>query len=114
MREATNPKGEKLFVLTEAEYVAVLEDAGDAALAAEAGAGPFMPADLVGQMLEGTLHPLTAWRKAMGLSMVDLAEKAGVRTASISDIENSKVDPRYSTVKALADALGVMPDDIMP
>lgn len=113
--------GTNMVVLTRDEYdrlTAALEDAGDAALidaarAADAGA-PTLPADLAQAVLADELHPLTAWRNAAGLSMAALAKAAGgIRIATISDIENGKLDPRWSTVKALADALGVDADDIM-
>jgi len=96
---------------------ATAEDAMDIALAREAlaeDAGkPRMPAELVKATLDGRLHPLAAWRKAVGLTQAQLAEKAGVRGATISDIEQGRIDPRLSTLRALADALGVDLDDIV-
>lgn len=115
MEHAVDPRGTKLIVLTEDEYRDLIEDAGDAALAAQvmAGNAPAMPADLLKASLDGTLHPLAAWRKAAGLTQVQLAAKAGLRPASISDIEGGKIDPRLSTLKALADALGLGVEDIV-
>lgn len=117
MNTATNPKGEKLIVLTEAEYLALSDDAGDiadaaAARLADAGA-PTLEGDALRAVLEGRMHPLTAWRKAAGLSQAALSQRSGVRTATINEIEGGKVDPRISTVKAIADALGVDIDDIV-
>ena len=85
----------------------------DAARAADDGL-PALDAETAKSVLAGEMHPLTAWRNASGLSMADLGTRAGVRTASVSDIENGNIDPRYSTVKALADALGMDTSDIMP
>lgn len=45
--------------------------------------------------------------------MEALSEKAGLRKATISDLENGKLDPRYSTLSALAEALNVGIADIM-
>ncbi|MGQ0565628.1 MAG: helix-turn-helix domain-containing protein [Gemmobacter sp.] len=114
MSDATNLHGEALVVLTRAEYDALIEDAGDAALIAEARQddGPSMSAALVLQVLDG-LHPLTAWRKALGLTQGELAEKAGVRVATVSDIESGKIDPRLSTLVSLAAALGVGVGDLV-
>lgn len=117
MNEAVNLQGEKLVVLTETEYRALLEDAGDIALAdqarADSAGAPVLPAELLSASLDGTMHPLTAWRKAAGLTQAELGHKAGVRTSTVCNIENGKIDPRLSTVKALADALGVDLDDLV-
>jgi DNA-binding XRE family transcriptional regulator len=108
---------ERLIVLTEAEYRALLEDAGDIALAnqarADSAGAPVLPAELLAASLDGTMHPLTAWRKAARLTQTELADMSGVRTSTVCNIENGKIDPRLSTVKALADALGVDIDDLV-
>jgi len=117
VNEAVNLRGEKMVVLTEAEYHALIEDAGDIALAdqvrAESAGAPVMPADLLAASLDGSMHPVTAWRKAAGLTRAALAQKAGIRTSTVSDIENGRIDPRLSTVKTLADALGLDVDDLV-
>lgn len=114
MQTATNLSGEALIVLTRAEYDSLVEEAGDAALIAEARqeGQPTMSAELVMQVLDG-LHPLTAWRKALGLTQAELAEKAGVRVATVSDIESGKIDPRLSTMVSLAAVLGVGVGDLV-
>tara|TARA_Y100000815_G_scaffold244735_2_gene243188 strand:+ start:1109 stop:1477 length:369 start_codon:yes stop_codon:yes gene_type:complete len=108
-------------VLERAEYdrlCAAAEGNGDAALAQAARAAdagvPTLTADVLRRVLAGDMHPLTAWRQASQMTIAVLAERAGIRPASISNIETGKIDPRYSTVRALADALGVDTDDIMP
>ncbi len=120
MNLATTPSGEEMVVLTRAEYDALLasaEDAADIALAraaaAESAGAPVMPAELALAAANGEIHPLAAWRKAVGLSQAELAERAGVRAATISDIENGRLDPRLSTLRALAEALGLEIDDIV-
>ncbi len=117
MNEAVNMRGEKMVVLTEAEFNALVEDAGDNALAEQAiedsAGAPVMPSELVVAMLEGTLHPLAAWRRSAGLTQAALAHQANVRTATVCGIENGKIDPRVSTLKALADVLGLDLDDLV-
>jgi DNA-binding XRE family transcriptional regulator len=117
MNEAVNLQGVKLIVMTEEEYRTILEDAGDAAIAEHAmmasEGSPTMPADLALASMDGTLHPLAAWRKAVGLTQAELAARAGVRPASVSDIEGRKIDPRLSTLKALAGALKLGVEDII-
>lgn len=117
MNEAVNLQGDKLIVMTEAEYRRIVEDAGDAALAEQARfedeGKPSMPSEFVLASINGTLHPLAAWRKAVGLTQAELAARAGVRPASVSDIESRKIDPRLSTLKALAGALKLGVEDII-
>lgn len=113
MEHATDLRGTKMIVMTEAEYHALIEDAGDLALAAEAGDSPTLPADLLAQMLDEGLHPLAAWRRAAGLTQEALALRAGLRAATISDIEGGRIDPRLSTLKALAGALELSVGDII-
>lgn len=86
MNEALSLQGEKMVVLTEAKYHALIEDAGDIALADQAlrdsAGAPLLPADLLTASLDGTIHPLTAWRKAAGLTQAALADKAKIRTST--------------------------------
>lgn len=118
MQIAKNLTGDDMIVLTKAEYDALIEDAGDAALAdaahlANAGA-PMLNAAQMAAIADGTAHPLAVWREAAGLSQAELARRADIRPATISDIENGNIDPRISTIKALARALSVDIDDIVP
>lgn len=118
MNIASTLDGETMVVLTRAEYDALVEDAGDNALAdaaaAESAGAPAMADELVGAVLSGAMHPLTAWRKAAGLTQAELAARAQTRAATVADIEGGKTDPRFSTIRALAAALGVDADSIMP
>jgi transcriptional regulator with XRE-family HTH domain len=53
-------------------------------------------------------------RIAAGLTQQALAVKAGLSISNVIHIEAGRIpDPRVSTVKALADALGCMLDDLM-
>lgn len=45
-------------------------------------------------------------RLARGYGLRELAKRAGVTPAMLSEIENDKRDPQVSTVKKIADALG--------
>jgi transcriptional regulator with XRE-family HTH domain len=46
-------------------------------------------------------------REAAGLTQPQLAEKAGQSKAGIANLEQGRYDPSWSTVQALAGALGV-------
>lgn len=50
---------------------------------------------------------IKALRSAAGLSQHDLAVKAGLQPIHISRLERNKNDPYWSTVCAIADALGI-------
>ena len=116
MSHAATPAGEKLIVLTEAEYRALTDDASDIALANAARAAdrdaPMLSAEAMKAVLAGTLNPVTAWRKAAGLSQAALAKRIGIRTPTLKEIETGKTDPRVSTLKAIAAALSVDLDDL--
>ncbi|MEM0899252.1 MAG: helix-turn-helix transcriptional regulator [Pseudomonadota bacterium] len=117
MNNAVSLTGEPFIVMTKAEYDELTEDIADSALAADAmqdhGDAPFLLSEHLTAMHEEGLHPLAAWRKSVGLTQAELAEKAGVRAASVSDIEGRKLDPRLSTLKAIANALKLGVDDII-
>jgi transcriptional regulator with XRE-family HTH domain len=53
---------------------------------------------------------LRAERTRRFLTQAQLAEKAGISQKQLSKIENDEVEPRFSTILSLADALGVEPE----
>jgi predicted transcriptional regulator len=52
-----------------------------------------------------TARDLRANRQRLGLTQAELADEAGVSQPLIARIENENVDPRFSTVKAIVEAL---------
>ncbi len=111
------PGGEDLAVLPRKEYEELLdaaEDAEDAALTRERRDEPTLPLEVVLEIRSGNLHPLTAWRKATGMTQAQLAEKVDVRAATISDIEQNK-SPGVSlaVMHNIARALGLRIDDLV-
>jgi DNA-binding XRE family transcriptional regulator len=57
---------------------------------------------------------LAAARTRVGLSQSDLARKSGVRQPHISKLEAGEMEPRLSTVFAVADTLGVLARSLFP
>ncbi len=53
---------------------------------------------------------LRTLRAFKGMGQDDLAEKSGMNRASISLLENGYRQPRRSTIKKLATALGIEPE----
>ena len=113
--------GRKLAVLPEDDYRRLLdavEEQDDiaAAVAAqkrrEAGE-EYVPAEMVYRMLDGE-NALRVWREYRGMTLTQLASHAGVNKATVSQLENGKAFGRPATWRALADALKVSVDDILP
>jgi HTH-type transcriptional regulator, cell division transcriptional repressor len=48
-------------------------------------------------------------RFAQTITQAELAKKAGITAAALARIENNQSDPHVSTIRKLADALGVEP-----
>jgi len=113
----TTERDEELVILPRSDYerlVAAAEDAADAETARERLAEPTISHDLVMAVLAGEMSPLEAWRRERGLTQAQLAAEAGVRVATISDIESGKSLGRVDVLRRIAKVLGVDIDDIVP
>jgi len=117
----TSPTGERLVVLAEAEYQALVDAAAEAADVTAirrfnerlaAGEEELLAAEMVGRILDGE-NLIRVWREHRGFSVKSLAEKAGIAPAYLSQIETGKRDGTVATIKKLADALGVTVDDLV-
>jgi transcriptional regulator with XRE-family HTH domain/antitoxin (DNA-binding transcriptional repressor) of toxin-antitoxin stability system len=109
------PSGEELVILPRSEYealVSAIEDADDGTVLDARRDEPTLPHDEVMAILRGDLHPLAAWRKARGLTQAELGARAGVRGATISDIEAGKSAGRFDVMQRIAAALDVDLDDL--
>jgi len=58
------------------------------------------------------LPQLKALRERALLTQSELAAKAGVSEVTINRIEADRHDPRFSTIRKLALALGVSPEEL--
>jgi len=56
---------------------------------------------------------LNRLRTREALTQRDLSERTGLTIAAISRIEQNQVEPRLSTVRKLANALGVHPSQLI-
>ena len=116
-----SPKGERLVVIPEAEYDALieaLEDAEDIAAVREferklaAGEEELIPSEFVMRMVDGE-SPIRVYRELRGMSAKELAEKAGIAQAYLSQLETGKREGPVGTLKKLAEALKVTIDDLV-
>jgi transcriptional regulator with XRE-family HTH domain len=64
-------------------------------------------------MLEIEKRYLEEWRRSKYWSQAQLAKEAGVNQSVINRIESGKQVGRLDTAKKLADALGVIPEQIL-
>lgn len=55
---------------------------------------------------------LRHYRKRQALSQADLAIRAGVTRSTIISAETGQASPRPSTIRRLAEALGVSPSEL--
>ncbi len=80
---------------------------------AKAEAQDFIPAEAVYAMLDGA-SPVRIWREHRGLARAALAEASGVDEAVLARIEAGEVEPSAELRAALAAALAVDPEDLIP
>jgi DNA-binding XRE family transcriptional regulator len=118
----TTPAGEQLAVLPLADYerlVAAAEETEDLALYDEAkrrfaaGEEEAIPAEFAKRLIAGE-SPIRVWREYRGLSQKDLAARADVSPAYLSQIESGAREGKIAAMRRLADALGVSLDDLAP
>ena len=54
----------------------------------------------------GKLHPVAQARKDVGITLRDLAAKAGLSHVGLSHIETGRSEPKLKTMRAIEHALG--------
>lgn len=113
--------GQKIAMLPVEEYrqlVDLAEDKADAlaAQAAEArrlSGEEYVPAELVEKIIAGE-RPLRVWRSYRGLTLEQLALQASIGQSYLSMIEAGRRQGKPALWRALAEALDVSVDDILP
>jgi DNA-binding Xre family transcriptional regulator len=117
----TTPSGERMVLLAEKDYEALLsaaEDAADIEAVREfrrrmaAGEEELVPSEVVDRLLAGD-NPIRVWREHRGLSAKALAEESGIAPAFLSQIETGKREGAVETLKKIAAALRVKVDDLI-
>ena len=117
----TTPAGERLILLSEADYAALLETAEDNAdreallrfrLALAHGEEELIPSEIVDRLLAGE-NRVRVWREHRGLSIKALAEQAGIAQPFLSQIETGRREGAVATLRKIAEALNVTLDDLV-
>jgi len=118
----TTPAGEELVLLPRADYDRLVEASeqladvtayDEAKRRLAAGEDEMLPAAMVERLLAGE-NALRVWREHRGLSASELAARAGLSQAYVSQLETGKRDGSVAAMGALARALGVTLDDLVP
>ena len=94
-----------------AEDLADLQTYDRAKAALAAGEDELIPADYVNRLLNGE-NPLRVYRDLRGMTQAALGEKAGVGRVTVAEIETGRKQGSITTLRALANALGVSLDDL--
>ena len=110
-----------MAVLPVADYRRLLEAAEDqedvqAAVVAEQrrlAGEEYVPSELAYKIMDGE-NALKVWRKYREMTIDELAAASGTRQSLISLIENGKAQGKPAHWRALAEALNVSIEDILP
>jgi DNA-binding Xre family transcriptional regulator len=90
-----------------------LEDLEASATYAATRAEEKLPAEVVERLCAGD-SPVKVFREHRGLSLAELAEKAGLSSARLATIESSRRRASTKALRAIAAALEVTADDLLP
>ena len=105
-------------VLPYDEYMALLEAADtidDLKLYRNAKAHPneeVIPGEIVNRLLDGE-SPIKVWREYRTLTQEQLAQRAGISTPYISQLESGKRVGTATALRAIATALGITVDELL-
>jgi DNA-binding XRE family transcriptional regulator len=66
-----------------------------------------VPNDVVGKIVMDEITPARAWREHLGLTQGEVAERAGMTQAALSQIESGEHKARKATRAKIASALGI-------
>ncbi len=77
----------------------------------EAGREELVPAAFAARLVAGE-SPVRVYREWRGLSQAELARRSGVNRIQLLDIEAGRAGGSVDTLRKLAEALGVMLDDL--
>lgn len=108
----TIPLDEYKALKLAAENLADLNSYDRTMAAIERGDEELIPSEYAKRMIAGD-SPVRVWREYRGLTQMALAEMSGVNRVQIADIESGRKSGSVDTVRKLAEALGVMIDDLV-
>jgi DNA-binding XRE family transcriptional regulator len=97
------------------EAMEMIEDlqAFDAAKQRIAAGEELIPSQITYAILDGA-NPIRVWRTYRGLTQQQLADKAGISKPYLSQLESGKRTGTTDVLNALAQALGLTLEDLIP
>ena len=75
--------------------------------------GDAIPHEVVGLHIKEDMPLVRAWREHLGMTQTEVAAKAGISQASLSQMESGQGKLRKATREKLANALGINPDQLL-
>ncbi|MBU4176936.1 MAG: helix-turn-helix domain-containing protein [Proteobacteria bacterium] len=75
--------------------------------------GDYVPHEVVGMHIDRDITYLRAWREYLGLTQDEVAERAGITQAALSQMESGEAKLRKATREKLAQALGLNPGQLI-
>lgn len=72
-----------------------------------------IPNEVVGFMIRDDMTPFRAWREYLGLTQAEVAERADMTQAALSQIESGEHKARKATREKLARAMGISVEQLM-
>jgi DNA-binding XRE family transcriptional regulator len=101
-----------MVLTTPADLEEMLEDAAATAAFYATRGQETVPAEMVDRLIAGE-NPVKVWREYRDLSQRALAARAGLNFTYLSQIETGARRGPVKTMKKLAEALGVVLDDLI-
>jgi DNA-binding XRE family transcriptional regulator len=102
-----------LQLAEEAEMLQDIRDYDSIKAVIERGEEELIPSEITYAILDGE-NPIKVWREYRGLTQNQLAKEVGISTPYLSQIEAQKRTGRTEVLQAIAKALKVTLDDIVP
>lgn len=66
-----------------------------------------VPNEVVERVIMGKVTPIRAWREHLGLTQSEVAARMEISQAALAQIESPEAHPRKSTLRRVAQALGI-------
>jgi DNA-binding XRE family transcriptional regulator len=110
---AVLPYEEYLRLIEQAEMLEDIHDYDASKAAVERGEEELIPSEVVFAILDGR-NPIKVWREFRDMSQQQLAERAGISKPYLSQIENDKRRGTTEVITAIAKALKISIDELVP
>ena len=100
-------------LVEKAEMAQDVQDYDSAKAALEHGDDELVPSEVIYAILDGS-NPIKIWREYRGMSQHEIAENAGISVPYLSQLETNKRKGSLNVLSAIAKALRVSLDHIVP